>query len=45
MSFKAGSNGGIVGYGGILWWGNINKLVEWKVLMDTVGTNSANFKE
>ena len=45
MSFKAESNGGIVGYGGILWRGNINKLVEWKVLLDSAGINSASFKE
>ena len=34
-----------MGYGGILWQENINKLVEWKVLLDTVGINGASFKE
>ena len=30
---------------GVLWWENKNKLVEWKVLIDTVGIKSANLEE
>ena len=30
---------------GILWWENNNKLVEWKVLIDSVGIKSAKLKD
>ena len=30
---------------GVLWWENKNKLVEWKVYIDTVGIKSANLEE
>ena len=30
---------------GVLWWENKNKLVEWKVLIGTVGIKIANLEE